>query len=165
MSYLTWIKSPKLNNSRNLASVALLIALGGVWPIPVIVGKIEASIFQHKCETLWQENVTAFQSMDTAKNEVDYVGSGLNFTHPWTTDSSLWESSCFRHLTPEHLLAIQHFEGALLEYSRQSELANFGMAAPMFDYPQYSRVQFICRAPILLELRWKASCETFLNVP
>ena len=159
------VSSPTSSGKRIYRAVAIVAVVVMIWPGPVIIGKFEATKFKRNCEGIWQGNVSSFQNMEVTKNETDFVGSGLNFTQPWTTESTLGHSSCFHNLYPAHLLAIQHFEGALLEYSRQSNLDNFGMAPPVFDYPRYSQVQFICHAPGLLRLRWKTSCDTFLNVP
>ena len=148
-------------------AVAITFVLVFIWPVPVIVSRIEASRFQHKCEGWWQGNAASFKKMEAAKNAVDYVGSGLTFTDSWTGNMRNLADDlyCFQNLYPDHLLAIQHFEGALLEYSRQSSLANFDMAPPVFDYPQFSKVEYRCQAPELLKRRWTTWCQTFLNVP
>lgn len=166
-------------------SVATAIVIILIWPVPVIVSKFEASKFQRRCVSEWQRNAETFKDMKAAKNVVDYVGMGLNFTHTWTFKSNdpywdplgpnfenAWTSNypspdlyCFRNLYPDHLMAIQHFEGALLEYNRQSSLANFDMAPPEFYYPQFSKVEYRCDAPGLWNRRWSTWCQTFLNVP
>lgn len=167
MGDFAWSASYRDHHRKINVAVATTLVLVLIWPVPVIVSKFEASKFQHRCEGLWQGNAASFKEMKAAKDEVAYVGSGLTFTDSWTGNMRNLADDlyCFQYLYPEHLLAIQHFEGALLEYSRQSQLANFGMAPPVFDYPQFSKVEYRCHAPGLLERRWTTWCQTFLNVP
>ena len=137
-----------------------------MYPGPVLYSHWAEAKWSKSCQPLWDENVNNYRRTEANSDSLDYVFYGQAFASPWLEARINMNDGydCFQNLFKDHMQAIERFNANLIEYKRQRDLG-VPLLAPNFQYPQYSKVEFLCYAPSIFELRWKLKCTTFLNVP
>ena len=153
-------------SSLNRPFAIILLSLLLIYPGPVIYSHFAKANWVKSCNPQWIENAKNYERAVTNSDSLDYVFYGQRFADPWIAARSKLNVGyeCFMNLYPEHLQAIESFNANLIEYQRQKNMG-IKLLPPNFQYDQYSKVEYLCYSPSLLEFRFRFQCDTFLNVP